>query len=68
MPSQRQTGGLKTFVDDGSHNSTLSAEDANRIDDAYARAKIRTAKQRKQKILVVASIIIVAIVVILIFI
>ncbi len=41
MGSRRKTGGLHDFVDDGSHNSHLTAEESARIDNAYARARKR---------------------------
>ncbi len=35
------TGGLKEFVDDGSHEGSLTPEEAARVDDAYERTRKR---------------------------
>ena len=52
MTTQRQTGGLKTFVDDGTHNSPLSATDSAKIDDAYKKAAVRESKEARNIITV----------------
>ncbi len=56
-----QTGGLKQFVDNGTHNSPISAEDSNKIDDAYRRGRIREANERASKTTTIAVLIMFAV-------
>ena len=61
MVSQRQPGGLKTFVDDGTHNSILSVEDSDKIDEIYKRIKNQEVSQEVSIIPTLAVLIMLAI-------